>query len=71
MEALFLEHEGYFGALGAFLLSQSIPHQETNNKKKYQSQQPTAVPDVEVDPNRPGLRRRQTVESNSGLSGPS
>ena len=25
-EALFLEHEGYFGALGAFLLSQGIPH---------------------------------------------
>mmetsp|Transcript_50696 Transcript_50696/g.152684 ORF Transcript_50696/g.152684 Transcript_50696/m.152684 type:complete len:939 (-) Transcript_50696:120-2936(-) len=24
-EALFLEHEGYFGALGAFLLSQGIP----------------------------------------------
>jgi type II pantothenate kinase len=28
MEALFLEHEGYFGALGAFLLSQDIPHPE-------------------------------------------
>lgn len=25
MEALFLEHEGYFGALGAFLLHQAIP----------------------------------------------
>jgi len=25
-EALFLEHEGYFGALGAFLLSQGIVH---------------------------------------------
>jgi type II pantothenate kinase len=25
MEALFLEHEGYFGALGAFLLHQGIP----------------------------------------------
>ena len=24
MEALFLEHEGYFGALGAFLMSQNI-----------------------------------------------
>ena len=24
MEALFLEHEGYFGALGAFLISQNI-----------------------------------------------
>ena len=28
MEALFLEHEGYFGALGAFLLSQGISHGE-------------------------------------------
>lgn len=27
MEALFLEHEGYFGALGAFLLSQKIGEQ--------------------------------------------
>ena len=26
MEALFLEHEGYFGALGSFLLSQNITH---------------------------------------------
>ena len=29
MEALFLEHEGYFGALGAFLLSQGISHGES------------------------------------------
>jgi type II pantothenate kinase len=28
MEALFLEHEGYFGALGAFLLSQGISSNE-------------------------------------------
>jgi type II pantothenate kinase len=28
MEALFLEHEGYFGALGAFLLSQGISSDE-------------------------------------------
>jgi type II pantothenate kinase len=28
MEALFLEHEGYFGALGAFLLSQNISHSD-------------------------------------------
>jgi pantothenate kinase len=28
MEALFLEHEGYFGALGAFLMSQNISHGE-------------------------------------------
>lgn len=29
MEALFLEHEGHFGALGAFLLSQGIPPHES------------------------------------------
>ncbi len=28
MEALFLEHEGYFGALGAFLISQNISHKD-------------------------------------------
>eukprot|EP00980_Cylindrotheca_fusiformis_P007447 scaffold1537_cov108-Cylindrotheca_fusiformis.AAC.6 len=28
MEALFLEHEGYFGALGAFLISQNVPTKE-------------------------------------------
>lgn len=28
MEALFLEHEGYFGALGSFLLHQGITHDE-------------------------------------------
>jgi len=32
-EALFLEHEGYFGALGAFLLSQGIPHPTTKKDK--------------------------------------
>jgi type II pantothenate kinase len=31
MEALFLEHEGYFGALGAFLLSQGISRGETGS----------------------------------------
>jgi type II pantothenate kinase len=37
MEALFLEHEGYFGALGAFLLSQGVPHnlrKESNDGDK-------------------------------------
>lgn len=28
MEALFLEHEGYFGALGAFLISQNLPSKD-------------------------------------------
>ena len=30
MEALFLEHEGYFGALGSFLLHQGITHDEVS-----------------------------------------
>ena len=30
MEALFLEHEGYFGALGAFLISQNITHKNAH-----------------------------------------
>ena len=33
MEALFLEHEGYFGALGSFLLHQGIPHSRTVDKE--------------------------------------
>lgn len=32
MEALFLEHEGYFGALGAFLVSQNVPNVEEGFK---------------------------------------
>mmetsp|Transcript_12706 Transcript_12706/g.27045 ORF Transcript_12706/g.27045 Transcript_12706/m.27045 type:complete len:668 (+) Transcript_12706:37-2040(+) len=32
MEAQFLEHEGYFGALGAFLLNQGIEHDSLNRK---------------------------------------
>ena len=28
MEALFLEHEGYFGALGAFMLSAHVVDEE-------------------------------------------
>jgi type II pantothenate kinase len=39
MEALFLEHEGYFGSLGAFLLSQGInsnklPSESTQSRKE-------------------------------------
>eukprot|EP00594_Rhizosolenia_setigera_P007268 CAMPEP_0178942920 /NCGR_PEP_ID=MMETSP0789-20121207/2276_1 /TAXON_ID=3005 /ORGANISM="Rhizosolenia setigera, Strain CCMP 1694" /LENGTH=727 /DNA_ID=CAMNT_0020622411 /DNA_START=155 /DNA_END=2338 /DNA_ORIENTATION=+ len=33
IEALFLEHEGYYGALGAFLLSQNIPVTPSNQRK--------------------------------------
>ena len=66
MEALFLEHEGYFGALGAFLLSQGIPHQESH-RKILQSQRSTPLP-AEVTPPRPPLRRRQTFETYSFAS---
>ena len=40
-EALFLEHEGYFGALGAFLLSQDIPH-DLNHPKSLDEESMTA-----------------------------
>lgn len=51
MEALFLEHEGYFGALGAFLLSQGISHSENGFFQWDKCQQaprdssPTTTPD--------------------------
>jgi type II pantothenate kinase len=35
MEALFLEHEGYFGALGAFLLTQNISVGKENTKPEH------------------------------------
>jgi type II pantothenate kinase len=34
MEALFLEHEGYFGALGAFLISQNLPNKEEGSVER-------------------------------------
>ena len=40
MEALFLEHEAYFGALGAFLLNHGIEHEAvppTKSRKKRQA----------------------------------
>jgi pantothenate kinase len=37
MEALFLEHEGYFGALGAFLLSQDIEHEQSTSLRHQKS----------------------------------
>ena len=47
MEALFLEHEGYFGALGAFLLSQHISHGEqgffTDNSSDSGHESPSAA----------------------------
>jgi len=41
MEALFLEHEGYFGALGAFLLSQGIPHSSERSNLQSQLSMPS------------------------------
>lgn len=41
MEALFLEHEGYFGALGAFLLAQNIP--ETKPSSSYATRRSSEV----------------------------
>jgi type II pantothenate kinase len=41
MEALFLEHEGYFGALGAFLLSQDISLDDLEPPRKQEAQKGT------------------------------
>jgi len=38
MEALFLEHEGYFGALGAFLLSQGVSLRNSSKHMRVRSQ---------------------------------
>jgi len=52
MEALFLEHEGYFGALGAFLVSQNVPNVE-EGFKDWKNE------DDQVNPER--SERRQTM----------
>ena len=44
MEALFLEHEGYYGALGAFLLSQSITLDDNTTPPAQTPSQPQAQP---------------------------
>ena len=52
MEALFLEHEGYFGALGAFLHSEekteesTTKDQDTNTAKNIKSQSSTSHPPI-------------------------
>ncbi|KAL3945665.1 MAG: hypothetical protein SGBAC_000233 [Bacillariaceae sp.] len=38
MEALFLEHEGYFGALGAFLVSQNVPNVEEGLRESWNNE---------------------------------
>ena len=40
MEAQFLEHEGYFGALGAFLLNQGIEHDGNSSKRNSEHKDP-------------------------------
>ncbi len=54
MEALFLEHEGYFGALGAYLLHNNISHPHKNNSVK---DSPTK------DEKRPGFLNSKRADS--------
>jgi type II pantothenate kinase len=68
MEALFLEHEGYFGALGAFLMSQNISHGEEGF---FQWDSPAPPPGETTEVGRSGLgpalqknhRRTKTFEA--------
>jgi type II pantothenate kinase len=62
MEALFLEHEGYFGALGAFLLSQGISESKQRAWKSSQSVSSIGEASVENEGSaRPSLNRRHTI----------
>lgn len=51
MEALFLEHEGYFGALGAFLLAQEISISDTAARRYQPSRAYSGILDDEEDEN--------------------
>jgi len=72
-EALFLEHEGYFGALGAFLLSQGIPHPTSSDKdfgkrrshtrSRTQTNKADLTPDLEMEQGLPFGRRRARTYS--------
>jgi len=62
MEALFLEHEGYFGALGAFLLSQDI---SCDNLEPRQKTQDGDDVDEFHSPNLAHHRRSQTLEEHN------
>jgi type II pantothenate kinase len=44
MEALFLEHEGYFGALGAFLFSQNVTEPLEGHEKEADRTEPSCKP---------------------------
>ena len=60
MEALFLEHEGYFGALGAFLLSQDISTEDLEPPKRRHTEKKKSR-DSESNSFR-AHRRSQTLE---------
>ena len=60
MEALFLEHEGYFGALGAFLLSQNISTDDLEPPKRRHTEKKKSR-DTESHSSR-AHRRSQTLE---------
>ena len=73
MEALFLEHEGYFGALGAFLLSQDISLDDLEPPRKQEvkkgidpklSRHDSDCADEFVIRNHYQHRRSQTMEEN-------
>jgi hypothetical protein len=61
MEALFLEHEGYFGALGAFLLSQGISESKQRAWKSSQSVSSIGEASVENEGSARPLNRRHTI----------
>jgi type II pantothenate kinase len=60
MEALFLEHEGYFGALGAFLLSQKIGEQP-GKQTVISPCQHDAVKKPTLSPSRTGRSRSLSI----------
>lgn len=64
MEALFLEHEGYFGALGAFLLSQGISESDfcLPNNLRSQDSLPTSI-NGDVSPLYKLHKRSETIGS--------
>lgn len=70
MEALFLEHEGYFGALGAFLLSQGIDlcREESKPFKRSMSMHVKSENDsmLSEDPKAGDFRRSQSMHLSSG-----
>ena len=62
MEALFLEHEGYFGALGAFLLSQDISTDDLEPPKRQRRDSDKKKGGDDERPSSRQHRRSQTLE---------